>query len=875
MPLLTTKLVIPPVRPGLVLRLRLVGQLEPGGYPKLTLVSAPAGFGKTTLLSAWARHQTIANRAVRIAWLSLDESDSDPVRFFAYLIAALHGADPQVGLTAQTLLEASQPVAGEAICSSLINDVAAAPAPVALVLDDYHLVRNQAIHQWLGFLVDHQPTQLHVIVATREDPPLPLSKLRGRGQLSEIRQADLQFTVEEAAGFFSETMEMDLTTSEVVALHRRTEGWIAGLQLAATSLRGRHDISQAVQSFAGSNRYILDYLMDQVFEQQAASVQDFLLKTAVLDRLTPSLCDDVIARTDSATTLLALEKSNLFLIRLDESQNWYRYHRLFAELLRHRLQVTGTRELIRSLHGRASAWFERQGQLAEAIEHALRGEDWGRAARLLRAEAAEFSKRGEITTLLRYFRSLPEELVRADELLAHEYGWALILTDQLEAGEELVAAAEAASGDDPAMPGNVAAARAYIARARGDNQAAVRLSEQALALLPRESHATRGIVALNLGITRWFMGQLPECERVLAEAARATLASGNRYAHFAALVFQSRTEAARGRLRAAATIGRRIIAEGPELPVTSLAHIDLAKTLYEWNDLEPAAEHLEQGLSLAQRSSISEYQVTGYMLLGLVRQVQGHQVAAREARAQAWTVAERADVSLTARAQALAYEILVLLAAGEVEEAAALVDRLPSADHPEPAPTMLLTLLARARLLLAQGELAAAADVLAAQRALVKRSGWTSALIQTLALQALAARTRDEQAALLGGALAAAAQEGYVRSLLDGGAPMQQLLWELAAIGRLPAYGERLLGLIGTPMSGEPTADAGAAAGLTERELEVLRLLAAGRTNREIAQALYISINTVKSHLKNVYAKLEVGNRRQAVSRATHLHLIG
>jgi LuxR family maltose regulon positive regulatory protein len=867
MPLLTTKLIIPPLRPGLVLRGRLARRLEPAAYRKLTLVSAPAGFGKTTLLSTWARSQVTEGGAMRVAWLSLDESDNDPVRFFGYLIAALHGADPHVGLTAQTLLEASQPPAGEAICTSLINDLAASSPLVALVLDDYHLIRSQAIHQWLTFLLEHQPAGLQLIVATREDPALPLTKLRGRGELNEIRQADLQFTADEAAGFLRETMGMDLATSEVAALHRRTEGWIAGLQLAATSLRGRRDVAQAVQSFAGSNRYILDYLMDQVFDQQAAGVQDFLLKTAVLDRLAAPLCDEVTGRDDGAAMLLALEKSNLFLIPLDESRCWFRYHHLFAELLRHRLQVTCTHEFRRSLHTRASAWFETQGQMADAIEHALRGEDWERAARLLRTECGEFSKRGEITTLLRLLRSLPEDLVLGDPKLAHEYSWALILTDQLEAAEHVLAAVEAAGSDDPAMPGNVAAARAYIARARGDHEAAVHLSEQALVLLPPESHDTRGIVALNLGITRWFMGQLPACERALAEAARATLASGNQYAHFAALAFQSRTEAARGRLRAAAAMGRRIVTEGEQLPVAALAHIDLAKVLYEWNDLEGAAAHLEQGLRLAQRNSLSEYQVTGYMLLALVRQLLGDRAAADEARTRTWVVAEQGDTSPTARLLALAYEILVLLAGGDVRSAAEVGARLPPADQPEPPPTMLLTLLARSRLLLAQGEFGAAAGLLAARRALAEQAGWTSARIQTTALQALVAPTRDERAALLGEALVAAAPEGYVRSFLDGGVPMAGLLRELAVTGRLPDYAQTLLSLIASPAPGTTPAV------LSERELEVLRLLAAGHTNREIAQSLYLSVNTVKSHLKNLYAKLEVGDRRQAVTRATHLGL--
>jgi len=462
-PLLTTKLYIPLVRPELVSRPRLIERLNAGLHRKLTLVSAPAGFGKTTLLSEW-----VGGCERPVAWLSLDESDSDPARFFTYLIAALQRVDPGIGQGAQAMMQSPQPPPPEVLLTALINDIAAASQPFLLVLDDYHLITALAIHQLLAFLLEHQPPQMHLVIATREDPPLPLSRLRARGQTVEIRQADLRFTPEETADFLRRVTQADLSSADVAALQQRTEGWIAGLQLAALSIRGHEDVQRLVQSFTGSHRYILDYLMDEVFQQQSADVQDFLLRTSILDRFTAALCDAVAERDDSRQVLLALEQANLFIVPLDESRQWYRYHRLFADLLRHRSQMAGLQGLVPHLHRQASQWYEANGFPAEAVHHALAGSDWERAATLIQDLSSMMLKRGEVVTLLGWFQALPDEVVLANPRLCYEYSWPLILSDRIDAAEPYLARAEQVALENGITPllGEIAIAKTHIARAR-------------------------------------------------------------------------------------------------------------------------------------------------------------------------------------------------------------------------------------------------------------------------------------------------------------------------------------------------------------------------------------------------------------------------
>jgi LuxR family maltose regulon positive regulatory protein len=898
--LLTTKLFVPPIRPELVSRSRLIERLKEGAHRKLTLVSAPAGFGKTTLVSEW-----IASAEEAVAWLSLDEDDSDPARFFAYLIAALQQADPSIGESAQAMLQSSHPPPPEAFLTALINDITAISRRLIFVLDDYHVIAALPVHQQLAFLLDHQPPQMHLVIATREDPPIPLSRLRARGQMIDVRQSDLQFTPEETGAFLRRVTQAELSPDDVTALQRRTEGWIAGLQLLALSIRGSEDVRHRVDSFTGSNRYVLDYLVEEVFEQQPAGVQEFLLKTSILDRLCGPLCDAVVRMSDwqpkvapsqrgsnsaqssaarrsfadSQAILEHLERTNLFVVPLDESRQWYRYHRLFADLLRHRLEA-GLGDKIELLHQRASQWYADNGFPEDGMRHALAACDWERAVDLVTSGIDDpLLKQGRMATLLGWYEALPEEVVRANPQLCTQVAWPLILTEQVDAAEPYLALAEQAAEaqGDVALMGDVAVAQVHIARLQGDNQRAMELSERALELLPPDHLSGRSVVGVNLGIAQWFQGRLEEAERTLTETECAGRKSGNDYARFAALAFLGRIRAARGKPHQAVESCREMIRQGGCNPMVSLAHYDMARLLYEWNDLDTAADHLRQGIALNERGS-PEFQAGGYGTLALVEQARGDEAAVREALHKAARLLENPDISPATRLYNLVVRILVALAQGDLDAAVSVAERAPKPEESGSFPDFLFLLLTQARLLLAQGQVEAATGCLAALQGMASQAGWQSAVIQARALQALTLPDVDEALSILAEALALAQPLEYVRIFVDSGEPMRALLGEAAARNIAPDYVKKLLAAFRvqeygsaevapythTPKLVEP---------LSDRELDVLRFLAEHRTNQEIAQAMCVSVNTVKTHLKNVYGKLGVHSRKRAVTRAKELGL--
>jgi LuxR family maltose regulon positive regulatory protein len=616
--LLSTKFNMPPLRSGLVSRPRLLervdtGLLQDGTFErKLTLISAPAGYGKTTLAIDWInslvpRPSTLTGtrptgRGVRVraAWLSLDEADNDPRRFITYLVATLQQVDDDIGRAAVAMLQSPQPPPNELMLTTLVNEIAAVSQFILLVLDDYHVIQTPLIHQQIAFIIDHQPANLHLVITTREDPLLPIPRLRARGQALEIRQDDLRFTETETADFLKNVMGLDLSPDDVSALERRTEGWIAGLQLAALSMRGRDDLPSFIQSFTGSSRFILDYLIEEVFERQSPDIKDFLLKTSILERLTGPLCDLVAERTDSQRILESLEQANLFIVPLDQTRGWYRYHRLFAELLRHRLRVGKLAE--NELHQRASIWFEKNGFPADAILHSLAAKDWQRAADLIVTNSTEILKRGEVLTVIRWFQKLPEEMLLSNPKLCFEYCWPLLLANQYDTAAPLLERVEQAAKAIPEFLGEVYAAQAYLARGRGDHECMVERSQHALKLLPKSSVNSRGIVAMNLGLAYWHMGQMRAAEEVLVEALEAGQATGNHYAALTALIFQGRVLAVGGELHQAAKYFERALQQGDEIPINALAYIDLATLHYEWNALNVSDNYLQKAIALCQRS---------------------------------------------------------------------------------------------------------------------------------------------------------------------------------------------------------------------------------------------------------------------------------
>lgn len=871
-PPLITKLCPPRVRPDLVRRPHLSERLKEGLDRRLTLVCAPAGFGKTTLVADW-----LNSLEHPFAWLALDEGDNDPTRFLTYLVAAFQIVARNIGRSARAMLQAPQPALPEALLTDLINDIAATSSSFVVVLDDYHLIQRLPIHELLAFLLEHQPPDMHLVIVSREDPPFPLSRLRARGQMTEIRRSDLRFTEEETAEFLERVMRLDLSLGNVAALHLRTEGWVAGLQLVALSLSGRDDVGRLVESFTGSHRYILDYLIEEVFENQSREVQDFLLRTSILDRFTASLCDRVADRSDSRDVLLSLEHANLFIVPLDESREWYRYHHLFAELLRHRLALGG-REQISRLHRLASGWYADNGFSGEAIDHALAASDWGRAAALITDVEGQMLKRGEVVTLLGWLRALPDDELRGHAELYPSYSWALILTGQLDPAEALLAEAErvtqANGGPDgqPDLLADIVAAQAHIARTRGDDPRTIELSQRALSLLPEDNLASRSVVAVNLGIAHWGSGHLSEAEQTLMEAEHAAQQSGNHYARLMALGFLGVVQAAQGRLHEAAERLRQAIRVGRGSPPTALACDQLGAVLYEWNDLEGAADQLRRGIELGARSGNVEIRIGGYRLLARLRQAQGDASGALEALRRGDRLVRETDVSSQMRARNAVCHVRIALAQGDLPAATRWAERVT--EDADDSPFYPLLGLTAARLLLARNEKAAATEQLERWYDAVVGAGWQFGVVEVRALQALAAPTRDEALAFLADAPALAEPEGFVRTFVEKGEPMADLLRQAGAQGTAPEYARRLLEAFSrTPISVRPVSQP-LVEPLSDRELEVLRLLVDHRTNLEIAQELFISVNTVKTHLKNVYGKLSVHGRQEAVAEARELGLL-
>jgi LuxR family maltose regulon positive regulatory protein len=885
--LLTTKLYAPSVPPDLVPRPALIERLNGGLRHKLTLISAPAGFGKTTLAAAWIHD---VDRPV--AWLSLDAEDDDPARFTSYLIAALQGVDERIGQAAQAMLHSPTPPPWAALLTALINEMAATPEPFILVLDDYHLIETLPIHRLLGFLLEHGPPQLHLVLLSREDPPLPLPRLRARRQMVEIRQRDLHFSPGETADFLQHAMGLDLPAQDVATLYRRTEGWIAGLQLAALSIRGSDDPAALIGSFAGSQRYVLDYFIEEVFGQQLPDVQEFLLRTSILDRFCAPLCEAVTGREDSRDLLLHLERANLFLVPLDAAREWYRYHRLFGDLLVHRLRLEHEEQLP-ELHRRASRWYADHGYPSDAVRHALSAEDWESASGLIVSGlSGALLSRGEVLTVRRWCRAFPEGELHTRPQLCLDYAWTLILTEQFDDAEPCLAVVEEAgqANGNRTWLGGVATARAHMARVRGDGAAALAFSERALALLPEDDLSSRSIVAVNLGIAQWYRGRLAEAEVALAEAQRAAHASGNAHVELAARLFATRIVVAQGKLGQAAARFRQIVEYGGRVPVVALALYGLSSLCYEWDQIDAAEDYVRQGIGLAEPGGSAELLAAGYGALGLIAQARGDAAASQAALDRAGGFLEQAGDPAVARSFHFACRTRAALMRGDLAAAALSAAEAPRPEQGGSFPEYLQLVANEAHLLLAQGQRDIAAERAAALYVMASHAGWRQVAIQALALQAVASADRDEALAFLGDALAAAEPEGYLRTFLDLGEPMRELLGAAATRGLVPDYARRLLAAFGAPSPAVPAEPSSPVASrpsstvgrpsfpliepLSERELEVLSLLAGGQTYREIAGALCVSVNTVKTHLKNVYGKLGVNDRRAAAAVAEELGLV-
>jgi LuxR family maltose regulon positive regulatory protein len=899
--LLTTKLYAPQVRSDVVVRPRLGYRLNDGMGLKLTLVSAPAGFGKSTLLSDWIVHR---GGEWSLAWISLEEADNDLSRFLSYLIAALQTIEKDVGETTLASLRSPQPPPIESLLVSLINELALIPDKFVLVLDDYHVIEARPVHDVVSFLLEHMPPRMHLVIASRTDPPLQLARLRARHQMIELRAADLCFTPEEAGAFLTDVMRLDLSTKDVEALERRTEGWIAGLQLAALSMRGRKDVSGFIEAFTGSNRYILDYLVEEVLAKQPDAVSSFLLKTSILlDRMSGELCDAVTQEDGGQQMLEKLERENLFVFALDDDRHWYRYHHLFAEVLRHHLRRSQS-EFVPELHQRASRWYEQNELIDEAIRHTLEAEDFGRAADLVEQNAEAIVTRGEAATLLRWLETLPKELVRSRPRLCVLYAWEMVLTGQLNAVESLLQAAEGALNQGvgsievpPAtqaggvladVPGTISILRGTLAQVQGDIPRTIELSRQALARLPKGSLLLRKTATWNLGNAYLLSGDLSAASQIFAELSTAGEASGDIYIALLASYALARVRLTQGRLREAAEVHRQALQLSTEqgkqfLPVACTAFLGMSEVLYEWNDLAGATHHVMRGTELSKQVGDTGALTAGYVTLARIRQAEGDVRGALDAVRKAEQSVTESFLNVL-HAPMPTHRARLWIAQGNVELASRWAREVGLSADDELSYPREAEHIALARVLMAQDEPDEALGLLERLLAAAKAGGRTGSVIEILALQALALQAQGASNAAtppLVRALSLAEPEGYVRTFVDEGPSMSELL-RGAATGSSLEYTGRLLTAFHQPSedhaprtaTGSPQAVRLLSEPLSERELEVLRLVAAGKSNREISGQLFVTVDTVKKHLTHIFGKLGVRSRTQAVARARELGLI-
>lgn len=868
---------------------------------RLTLISAPAGFGKSTVLSEWLSSRSGSEWPV--AWLSLDESDNDPTRFWGYFGAALDTLQAGVGQKALAALQSPQPPSIELVLTTLINEITVSLDDFALVLDDYHVIDVEAIHNAVEFLLDHLPSQMHIVMATRIDPPLPLSRLRARGELAEVRAIDLRFTPDEASSFFNQVMGLDLSGEDVAALGERTEGWIAGLHLAALSMQGRKDIRDFVSSFSGSHRYVFDYLANEVLNRQSPGVQSFLLQTSILDRLTGPLCDAVTGQVDSQITLEMLHDSNLFITPLDEDRRWYRYHHLFAEFLHEHLYERHM-DRVAGLHRLASTWHEKNGSMAEALQQAFSARDFDRAADLLEQVAGTMSVGGEFATVRGWLGALPEQVVRSRARLCVLQAMGLFMAGNLDAVEPFLRQAEllvsdakgaeqgSADGGAAELMGGVAAIRGFVACMNEDVGPAVEYSRQALERLPKEASFMRSMVTFNLvanlkgaSDSRGDVG-IDEAKRAMSEAVGLSRAAGDISATLMGLGYTAEIEEAQGHLTQAETTCREALKFAAEqekrrIPVAGIAHAVLGNVLRERNYLAEAKPHMKEAIDLAKQADTIgaidlRTRLSGCLGLARLLQAQGDETALQVID-EADHMASQSGVPPLYVDQIKAYQAWLRLARGDLGGASlwarecglSVGDEFGEAGEGE--------YLILARVLIAQGKSEEAIALLDWLLGKMDSAGLTRSVIETLALRALALELQgnnDEALSALQRALSLAEPEGFVRVFVDEGAPMATLLRLAASRGIALGYVTRLLEAFEGTSAARQKRGESLKEPLSERELEVLRLVSAGMTNAQIAVDLVVALSTVKTHINNIYGKLEVQNRTQAVARAREIHLL-
>ena len=885
-------------------------------------------------MSAWLA-QLAQLSPVKVAWLSLDENDNDPVRFLTYLIAALQTVIPELGHKAMAQMQSSQSPAAEAVLTVVINELAAVRSPVVLILDDYHLISMPAIHKAITFLLDHQPPSLHLVITCRADPLLPLARWRARRQLVELRAADLRFTVAEAAVFLNDAMGLDLAAADVAALEAHTEGWIAGLQLAGLALQGYRqqpdgeDASQFIQAFTGSHRYIVSYLVEEVLNQRPQGTMEFLLQTSILDPLSGPLCDYVLRYSrieagavsvsdhmtqhpllDSQSILEKLEHANLFIVALDEEGKWYRYHHLFAEVLRARLRKAHP-DRVSELHLRASEWYEQSGLIPEAVVHALEAGAWEYAARLIERVAGDMLHRGASASLVRWLDAMPEEVIRARPRLCLARGWtfnwgpALNLERAEEWAQLALQAASAGPSPDAGLKGEVAALQAMTAVIWSDVARSLELSRRALDSLPADS-PWRAVMTFCLGTAHFAAGDLAAAA-VLEEALKLSQADGVHYIQLIVASFLADIRVFQGHLGRASQLYQQVLAwadHGLPQKGAVMAHGGLANILCERNQLDAALAHLQLGVEQLPQVGGVWPSLAIYRALARVRQAQGKGTDALAALDRASQDAQGTQQSLDV-SQIAALRAHLQLAQGDVASAerwaadSGLSSDDPETSHPGFREEEYLSL---ARVLSAKGSHNEALSLLARLLQAAEAEGRMGSAIVICILQGLIMQAQGNTArsrTFLERALRLAEPEGYIRTFIDEGEPLRTLLYDIWSQHKHRphldhtfdepslAYVEMLLaafqaeGSAGQSPGDENGIPANGAAAtnpllepLNKREIEMLSLIAQGLSNREIAERWVVAQSTVKWYINNLYGKLGAKSRTHALVRAHELDLL-
>jgi LuxR family maltose regulon positive regulatory protein len=900
--ILATKLYIPPPRLGAVLRPRLLERLNESlsAGRKLTLISAPAGFGKTTLVSAWVADFERREPLV-VAWLSLDEGDSDATRFVTYLVAALQTIAASVGAGVLAALQSPQPPPAETLLTALINEIAAIPESFVLVLDDYHVLDAKPIDRAVAFLLEHLPPRMHLIIATREDPLLPLARLRARGQLTELRAAELRFTSGEAAEFLNRTISLGLSADDVTALEARTEGWIAGLQLAALalqgplSLQGRSDPASFIGSFTGTHHFMMDYLLEEVLQQQTAQVQAFLLGTSLLDRLCGTLCEAVLlAPSGSGQTLLEfLERANLFIVPLDNDRQWYRYHRLFADLLRQRLQQSTAD--VAAYHLRASRWYEANGYPSEAFQHAVAARDFDRAAELAEQAWPSMEDTFQTNAWLGWIKQLPADVTRVRPVLCTQLGWAFSLAGEPEISERHLQNAERAlagaadRAEFKPLPGSIALARAYNAQARGQVADTVKYAELAQQLIPAEDVYLRAQAVISLEITHWASGELTAARRALDDWMNAMRQIGNDVFVIATAFAVADIQIAQGGLREARRTyeqSLQLAAEaGPEAQaITAHHHLGLALLYRELGNAEECAQHWQKAEELGQRTTIADWPHRWHVAQARVKASEGDFDAALDLLDEAQRVYVKSTVPDLRPVEALKAQ--VYLRQGRLSKAQAWVRARGLAVNDDLSYLREFEYLTLARILMAASSNRQASELLERLRQAAEAQDRMGSVLEILLTQALAYRAQGDTMAAFAAlerGLALAQPEGYLRLFVDEGEVMRSLILDFRfwMEKRGPREGRSLIGYVdellaafarpAIPQSEIEDRETEILEPLSPRELEVLELIEQGLSNQEIADRLFLALSTVKGYTRTIFDKLQVQRRTEAVARARAL----